>query len=778
LKTATVVISVWLILSLCLVYAGYSPASADVPYYGILRGFEAPNVSIAGYDIAADESGIYIVGEFFKDAGYGPMVLFLNPDHTFRCQNVLQLIVDNTYIRRVPAAGYSVALNGTHVIVAGTYSESPANWLLARLFIAVFDKRDCKLTGIRELIDSSIQWVNLYNIIAGAGIKVLWDSNRQLIYLMLQTLQTTDLDDYLYLFRFDSSLNILDLKIYNMPGPEPFFISDMADDENFLYLVGVYQQNGGSPRIILMSAGKDNLSLSNARVINPMFPGYDVSVTRIELHTPYIILTEDQSTGRRDVNIAFSFRCTGSDCSEDGDEAIRLGIVRFGLGAIISSVSARLYRWTPTHWNVPGPAVYGRNNTWLTGFVKAGGILYMVGFIGPSIYDPPEDGFVYAVDDDTLNAQYMFRLVSLDGNATSGGGRVFSAVLGAGSFGDYAYITGTAGNYYLEFNPFNPANITGTAELINIAPPEQVKSELKELTNFKSQNFPDQIFDKDDSTAPAGFYGVLRLKPGIVTTYTTTETSTTTSTANTTVTSTTTFTATRTVTSTPTTTVTRFTTSTRTSVATVVRTEYVFSTVYTTRIVEGTVTRYETLTSITTIPYFTTQTGTTTIRVTATAATTPIVYVTVQTTLNRTLTVRQTTTKAVVAEGYLPWQLLILPLIPLLLLPLVVAINRKRLTVTILKGASAQIPDIHPDNILNPYFKPSVGRLRKNGKVTFHNKDHAFHQLELYSAKYPGWQMVFILKPGEKVSIKMKEPGRYFFRLTTNPNKVGILEVE
>jgi hypothetical protein len=67
------------------------------------------------------------------------------------------------------------------------------------------------------------------------------------------------------------------------------------------------------------------------------------------------------------------------------------------------------------------------------------------------------------VDARTLNPQYMLRVVSLDGAPSSGGSRVLSAVLGAGSYNGYAYITGTAGNYYLEFTPFNPSNITGTA---------------------------------------------------------------------------------------------------------------------------------------------------------------------------------------------------------------------------------------------------------------------------------------------------------------------------
>jgi hypothetical protein len=91
-------------------------------------------------------------------------------------------------------------------------------------------------------------------------------------------------------------------------------------------------------------------------------------------------------------------------------------------------------------------------------------MLYMVGVPWLRSSRPKaEDGFVYAVDARTLNPQYMLRVVSLDGAPSDGGKRVPSAVLGAGSYNGYAYITGTAGNYYLEFTPFNPSNITGTA---------------------------------------------------------------------------------------------------------------------------------------------------------------------------------------------------------------------------------------------------------------------------------------------------------------------------
>jgi hypothetical protein len=126
-----------------------------------------------------------------------------------------------------------------------------------------------------------------------------------------------------------------------------------------------------------------------------------------------------------------------------------------------SSVEVRLYNFTTTHWNTPAP--YNHNNgTFVTGLVAADDMLYVVGLLAKEL-DQAEDGFVYAMDARTLNPQYMFRVVSLDGTPSSGGRRVLSAVLGAGSYNGYAYITGTAGNYYLEFTPFNPSNITGTA---------------------------------------------------------------------------------------------------------------------------------------------------------------------------------------------------------------------------------------------------------------------------------------------------------------------------
>jgi hypothetical protein len=163
--------------------------------------------------------------------------------------------------------------------------------------------------------------------------------------------------------------------------------------------------------------------------------------------------------GQTYVNIAFTINCFGPYCNVDFS-VFRLGILRFPLDDP-SSVEVRLYNFTTTHWNTPAPYTHN-NGTFVTGLVAADDMLYVVGLLANSL-DSAQDGFVYAMDARTLNPQYMLRVVSLDGPPSSGGRRVLSAVLGAGSYNGYAYITGTAGNYYLEFTPFNPSNITGTA---------------------------------------------------------------------------------------------------------------------------------------------------------------------------------------------------------------------------------------------------------------------------------------------------------------------------
>jgi plastocyanin len=785
MKPAAAMLVAWLALSPLLL--SLQPAHSDVPYFGILRGWEnsvSEKVAleqIVGYDIAAaDGSGIYIAGEYFVSGlpGFGPMVLFLKPDHTFRCQNILQFRVDAS--SGVPRSGaFSIALNRTHVIVAGVYGEWK-EFHVARLFIAVFNKGDCRLTGIKELIDGSLQWENVYPFFV-SGVKVVWDQARSSMFVMLQTRETGKSVPHLYIIQLDTGLNILNAVRYDLVSSDNFYVSDMFDGDSILYVTGAYIDEYGKSHILYGEISKGEISkndFSASWYYFPLsFPGYEVMVGGVMFPSlSRIVLTSVE--GQTYVNMAFTMECSGLDCSEDGRLAYRLGLLRFPLDDP-SSVEVRLYNFTTTHWNTPAPYNHD-NNTWVTRVVEAGGVLYIVGFLNMDpnwlIYDPKSrsyslatdlDGFVYAVDSRTLDAQYMFRAVSLDGAPSSGGSRVPSAVLGAGSYNGYAYITGTAGNYYLEFTPFNPSNITGTATRNNFELTTG-KPDLTGLKNFQRDVPNTPVFDQDAHPRTAGFYGVLRLKPATTTTSTTTST----------VTETTTSTTTRTVTSTPTTTVTRFTTSTQTAVATVVQTEYVFSTVYTTRVVEGTVTRVETVTSVTTIPYVTTLTDTTTVRSVVTATTTPTVYATVQTTVLRNMTTYLTTTKAVQPPDTVPWWYILFPFIPLLLLPPVVVTTRGRLKITILEGAGEQQPGAQPSDILSEYFKPSVGRLQKNGKATFINKDRATHTVEIYTPEEPGRIKTLTVKPGQKAQIKFKEPGRYFFRLQTNPDKIGILQVE
>jgi hypothetical protein len=585
------------------------------------------------------------------------------------------------------------------------------------------------------------------------------------MFVMLQTLETNTFVPHLYIIQLDTGLNIRNAVRYDLVSSDNFYVSDMFDDGIFLHVTGTYEEKGGIWQLLYGVIRKDDFSAS--WYYFPLsFPGYDVRDGEF-LPLSRIVLTS--VGGQTYVNIAYTMKCSGRDCAVGISEAFRLGILRFPLDDP-SSVVVRLYSFTTTHWNTPAPYTHA-NGTFVTGLVAADDMLYVVGLLAKEL-DMAEDGFVYAVDARTLNPQYMFRVVSLNGPPSDGGPRVPSAVLGAGSYNGYAYITGTAGNYYLEFTPFNPSNITGTANRYSFKLTTE-KPDLTELTYFQRDvpNIP--VFDQDAHPWTAGFYGVLRLKQATTTTSTTTSTVTETITSTTTSTVvfpiTTTATATRTVTSTPTVTVTQFTTSTRTTATTVVTTMQISSTIYTTRIVENTTTRVETVTFVTTIPYVTTLTGTTTILRVVTATKTPTVY------LNQT--VRLTTTIEVQQEAIIPWTYLILPFMLLLPFPPLLIMRSRRLTITILEGAGAQISVTQQTSILNEYLKPAVGSIKRGGKVIFRNKDRVIHTVELFIPGVPDKHWVFVLKPGEKAGIKMKEPGKYFIILERVPRKVGILEV-
>jgi hypothetical protein len=383
MKPAAAMLVAWLALSPLLL--SLQPAHSDVPYFGILRGWENSVLEkealdqIVGYDIAADDSGIYIAGEYFVRGlpGFGPMVLFLNPDHTFRCQKVLQFKVGG-----IPRSGaFSIALNRTHVIVAGVYGDLGGDRHVARLFIAVFNKGNCRLTGIKELIDGSLKWENVYPLFV-SGVKVVWDRAGSSMFVMLQTLEATTFSvPHLYIIQLDTGLDILNAVRYDLvkDGSDNFYVSDIFDGGRILYVTGAYIDEYGKSHILYGEISKDNFIAFWYYFPSLSFPGYDV---RVEGFLPLsrIVLTFGDVGGWTYVNIAFTMACSGLDCSEDGRLAYRLGILRFPLGFRQPRVEVRLYDFTTTHWNTPAPYNHD-NNTWVTRVVEAGGVLYIVGFL-------------------------------------------------------------------------------------------------------------------------------------------------------------------------------------------------------------------------------------------------------------------------------------------------------------------------------------------------------------------------------------------------------------
>jgi plastocyanin len=732
MKPAAAILVAWLALSPLLLFLGYSSASSGIPYFGVLRGWEnEEGINESGFDIAVDEQNIYIVGMYFEGmALYGPTLLIVPRDHTSPiCQRALVFDVSPD---RWSAT--SLDINSTHVAVAGWYAVDTRAGQFITFFIAVYTK-GCQFTRIVE-----IGGFRSSGVFPWAVVKFDSDGDIYLLVSPTNRPESSPFRGTIFLYRLDQYLNIIGNLWYYVDGYSRVSAYDMAVTDDAVYIVGDVWQ-AGPEGIFLIKIDKDTLGATNHTILGD-WPS-------LLLIFPHIAVDSD----------GYIYVAALGSSLPPGPA----GPVLFKLDSRFNLVftEPNIMGFTPTHRDANNPY---QGLPFALDLDVSDTQVFIVGGIGHDSGD--NDGFVVVANKTDGNPFYFLKIVSRENDAYKGGARVNSAAQAVNVYRDCAYITGYAENYYLEYEPLNPT-----------ATPNPVRSTTSNIIidketpilerNFVGYNSLNPLFDQDAYTGikQNGFYGVLCMSPATARSITTS-------------TSTTTSTTTRTVTSTPTTTVTRFTTSTQTAVATVVQTEYVFSTVYTTRVVEGTVTRVETVTSVTTIPYVTTLTDTTTLRSVVTATTTPVVYATLQTTIMRNTTTYLTTTKAVQPPDTVPWWYILFPFIPLLLLPPIVATTRGRLKITILEGAGEQQPGAQPSDILSEYFKPSVGRLQKNGKATFINKDRTTHTVEIYTPEEPGRIKTLTLKPGQKAQIKFKEPGRYFFRLQTNPDKIGILQVE
>jgi plastocyanin len=742
MKPAAAMLVAWLALSPLLLFLGYSSASSGIPYFGVLRGWEnGEGKDESGVDIAVDEQNIYIVGQYFEGiAGYGPTLLIVPRDHTSPAICQRALVFDVSPDRW---SATSLDINSTHVAVAGWYAVDTRAGQFITFFIAVYTK-GCQFTGIVE-----IGGFRSSGVFPWAVVKFDSDGDIYLLVSPTDRPESSPFRGTIFLYRLDQYLNIIGNLWYYVDGYSRVSAYDMEVTDDAVYIVGTVWQ-AGPEGIFLIKIDKNTLGATNHTILGDR--------PSLQVFYPHIAVDSDGYIYVAASGFSFS---SGS-----------AGPVLFKLDSRFNLVftEPNIIGFKPTHRDANNPY---QGLPFALDLDVSDTQVFIVGGIG---HDYGNDGFVVVANKTDGNPFYFLKIVSREKNAYTGGARVNSVAYAVNVYRDCAYITGYAENYYLEYEPLNP-----TAKPIPVGSTTSniiIDKETPILEkNFNGERSLNPLFDKDAyiGIKGNGFYGVLCMSPATARSITT---STATSTTTSTVTSTTTSTATRTVTSTPTTTVTRFTTSTQTAVATVVQTEYVFSTVYTTRVVEGTVTRVETVTSVTTIPYVTTLTDTTTVRSVVTATTTPTVYATLQTTIMRNTTTYLTTTKAVQPPDTVPWWYILFPFIPLLLLPPIVATTRGRLKITILEGAGEQQPGAQPSDILSEYFKPSVGRLQKNGKATFINKDRTTHTVEIYTPEEPGRIKTLTLKPGQKAQIKFKEPGRYFFRLQTNPDKIGILQVE
>jgi hypothetical protein len=199
------------------------------------------------------------------------------------------------------------------VIVAGVYGELLGRLDVARLFIAVFKKGDCTLTGIKELIDSSLpnEWVNLYSLFV-SGVKVVWDQARSSMFVMLQTLETDELVPHLYIIQLDTGLEILNAVRYDLVSSGDFYVSDMVDDGSFLHVTGTYEDEDGIGQLLYGVIRKDDLESASWYYFPLSFPEYDVTVGGF-LPLSGIVLTS--VGGQIYVNIAYTMDCSGRDCS-------------------------------------------------------------------------------------------------------------------------------------------------------------------------------------------------------------------------------------------------------------------------------------------------------------------------------------------------------------------------------------------------------------------------------------------------------------------------------
>ncbi|MCS6785029.1 MAG: hypothetical protein NZ581_07545, partial [Candidatus Caldarchaeum sp.] len=597
------------------------------PASGMLRSFhEAAPVEFEGaYDIKVDENGIYVVGarhvrdtsgKFPVDA-LNPYILILEPDHRLRCTNYLEFPMDTM------SRGMAIDLehNTTHLIVSGYYLFSDSE---AALFVASFDKNNCKLAGIYQHFltkdKSGLGVANIYSRLFGKGVDVAVDETGFYVLTGLTIFEFDGKQGGFLVIKLDSSLNYVNHQYYTVAGfvrgndwfAEFDFATSIAVGSDAVYVAGGVVQSptlvellrGHMSDLFLLRIDKtsldllDHLMLTKREATNWFFVGTEVLVDE---NDDIYIVTTDLYAPQHDVVEVYKYRYTG------GFQLV------WSAGYYVENVYTRD--------DVPGsqsgispPELVGYDFSYSLSAAVGGPYLYVGGFISKDWFPLSElsfnNGFLSAIDKNTGTAMFTFRIQPHDNPY----GQTF--VHGVTMYQDCAYIAGGSDSYRLEYVFQNILHKT-IAELRRDKLPKELRVDVSPREDsYKVYDWP-PTFDVQNKNNLYSFYGYFcpgRLVNTQTTTSTVTETTTATQTTTATVTDTRTTTATTTSTFATTTTSTETSTVTSTSVITGTSTTTTTATMSTTSTATATVTSTRfttsTATSTETIPFTATVTST------------------------------------------------------------------------------------------------------------------------------------------------------------------------
>ncbi|MCX8201506.1 MAG: hypothetical protein N3H84_05315, partial [Candidatus Caldarchaeum sp.] len=434
------------------------------PAYGLLRSFHetAPDVQFeSAYDIKVDQNGIYMVGarhvhdtsgKFPVDA-FNPYILILEPDHRLRCTNYLEFPMDGR------SRGMAVDLehNTTHLIVSGYYLFTDG----AALFVAAFDKNNCRLTGVyRHFLTedpSGLGIVDIYPQFFGRGVDAAVDGTN--IYVLTGlTIFENDLRCFLVI-KLDSNLNYVSHGCFYVEGlqrsgKEGFawfdFATSIAVASDAVYVVGgvvetptlIELYRGHMRELFLLRLSKDSLRVEDFLglskedpVPEKFFVGTSVL---IDENDDIYIVTTDLFASRHDLVEIYKYRYRGKGNFERVWSA----------GYVVENVYTR-DDFPPSQDGSLPPDLFEYPFSYSLSAALEGPYIFVGGFISDRFFPASalsfNNGFLSAIDKKSGNALFTFRIQPYD----NPNGQTF--VHGLTAYRGCAYIAGRSDNYRLEY---------------------------------------------------------------------------------------------------------------------------------------------------------------------------------------------------------------------------------------------------------------------------------------------------------------------------------------